>query len=145
MEEEEEEERSDGKRSRDEEDVVSDLEEKERQEAKKKRIEEGEISDEGLLRALSASSVELGDEVDDALSHLESSEAVVGSNSNDPRPVDESRPVPKRIDTGIMSHIPSELLYHILKFLSSEVSRFSFIYTSKNPVLNCDMDIILLC
>lgn len=29
--------------------------------------------------------------------------------------------VPKRIDTGVLSKIPPELLHHILKFLSSEV------------------------
>lgn len=126
-----EEEERDAKRSRDEEGEPSEHEEKEQQEAKKLRTEEGEISDEGLSRALrspsslsSLSSVEVEAEVDTAFSPLRKSDSVIGNNSNDGRLSSERRPIPRRIETGILSQIPAELLYHILKFLSSEVRRF---------------------
>ncbi|KAG8382039.1 hypothetical protein BUALT_Bualt05G0035100 [Buddleja alternifolia] len=120
---EEEDETGDRKRLRVEEGELSELEEKEQQEAKKTRIEEGEISDEGLsmaLRSSSSSSVELESEVEAALAPSNRSDAITGSNNNDRMCSIESRPVPRRIETGIMSRIPTELLYHILKFLSSE-------------------------
>ncbi|XP_011072108.1 F-box protein SKIP31-like [Sesamum indicum] len=119
-----EEEERDAKRSRDEEGELSEQEEKERQ-AKKIRIEDRVISDEGLSRVLrsslpSLSSVEAEAEVETSLSPLKKSDTVFGNHSNDGRLTTERRPIPRRIDTGIFSQIPAELLYHILKFLSSE-------------------------
>ncbi|XP_047974866.1 F-box protein SKIP31 isoform X1 [Salvia hispanica] len=121
-----EEEERDMKRPRAEEGQLSEQEEKEQQEAKKIRIDEGEISDEELSRVLrsssssSLSSVELEAEVKTASSPPKGSETVISGNSSRGRHVMESKPPPKRIETGIFSHIPPELLYHILKFLSSE-------------------------
>ncbi|KAI3453909.1 hypothetical protein Pfo_010572 [Paulownia fortunei] len=121
-----EEEERDGKRLRIEEGELSEQEGKEQQEAKKIRIEEGEICDEGLSRALrsssstSLSSVELETEVETAFSPSKRSDTIIVDNSNDGRHSTESKPIPKRIETGIFSQIPTELLYHILKFLSSE-------------------------
>lgn len=127
-----------GKRLRVEEGELSEQEEKEQQEAKKIRIDEGEISDEGLSRALrsssssSLSSIELEAEVETALSPSERSDTIIVNNSNVERHNTDSRPIPKRIETGIFSHIPTELLYHILKFLSSEVSRlYSFMFVCR--------------
>lgn len=124
-----EEEERHAKRLRDEECELSEQEEKEQQEAKKIRTEEGENSDEGLSRTLrssssssSLSSVEVEAEVDTELSSLK--KTVIGDNSSDGRLSTERRPIPRRIETGIFSQIPAELLYHILKFLSSEVRRF---------------------
>lgn len=124
------EEKTEGKRSRMEEGELSEQEDKERQEAKKIRIEEGEISDEGLLRAVrspsssSLSSVELETEIEAALSPPKKNDMVVGNNKNDGKLSTESRQLPRRIESGMFSRIPPELLFHILKFLSSEVSRF---------------------
>ncbi|KAI3468515.1 hypothetical protein Pfo_025178 [Paulownia fortunei] len=125
-EDESEEEERDGKRSRIEEVELSEQEEKEQQEAKKIRLEEGEISDEGLSRAVrsssssSLSSVELEAEVEAALSPLKKHDIVIGNNNNNGRISTESRQLPRRIETGVFSQIPPELLFHILKFLSSE-------------------------
>ncbi|KAH6790985.1 hypothetical protein C2S51_005991 [Perilla frutescens var. frutescens] len=121
-----EEEEKDGKRLRAEEGELSEQEEKEQQEAKKIRIDEGEISDEGLSRALRspssslASSLELEAEVETACSPPIRSVNVIADNSSGGRHGTERKPAPKRIETGIFIHIPPELLYHILKFLSSE-------------------------
>ncbi|KAK4401045.1 F-box protein SKIP31 [Sesamum angolense] len=116
-----EEEERDAKRSRDEEGELSEQE----QAAKKIKIEDREISDEGSSRALrlsssSPSSVGVEAEVETSLLPLKKSDTVIGNNSNDGRLTTERRPIPRRIDTGIFSQIPAELLYHILKFLSSE-------------------------
>lgn len=124
-----EEEERDGKRPRAEEGELSEQEEKEQQENKKVRVDAGEISDEELSKALRSSSssllssLELEAEVETACSCPKISETVVVDNNSGGRHGAESKPAPKRIDTGIFSHIPPELLYHILKFLSSEVSR----------------------
>ncbi|KAK4422441.1 F-box protein SKIP31 [Sesamum alatum] len=114
----------DAKRSWDEEGERSEQEEKEQQ-TKKIRIEDREISDEVLSRALRSSSsllssIEVEAEVGTALSPLKKSDTIIGNKSNDGRLTTERRPVPRRIETGIFSQIPPELLYHILKFLSSE-------------------------
>ncbi|XP_042021719.1 F-box protein SKIP31-like [Salvia splendens] len=121
-----EEEERDVKRSRAEEGKLSEQEEKEQQEAKKIRIDEGEISDEELSMvqqsssSSSLSSVQLEAEVKTASSPPKGSETVISGNSSRGRHVMESKSTPKRIGTGIFSHIPPELLHHILKFLSSE-------------------------
>ncbi|KAL0447647.1 UNVERIFIED_CONTAM: F-box protein SKIP31 [Sesamum latifolium] len=114
----------DAKRSRDEEGELSEQEEQE-QAAKKTRIEDREISDEGLSRALRSSSSSLSSvgveaEVETSLLPSKKSDTVIGNNSNDGRLTTERGLIPRRIDTGIFSQIPAELLYHILKFLSSE-------------------------
>lgn len=109
---------------------LSEQEEKEQQEAKKIRIDEGEISDEGLSRAVrissssSLSSLELGDDVDAAPLTPQKTDILKGNNNNNGRVSTESRQMPRRIETGIFSQIPPELLFNILKFLSSEVCRF---------------------
>ncbi|KAL0297434.1 UNVERIFIED_CONTAM: F-box protein SKIP31 [Sesamum radiatum] len=94
------------------------------QAAKKIRIEDREISDEDRLAlrlsSSSLSSVGVEAEVETSLLPLKKSDTVIGNNSNDGRFTTERRPIPRRIDTGIFSQIPAELLYHILKFLSSE-------------------------
>lgn len=119
-----------GKRLRIDESELSEQEEKEQQEAKKIRIDEGEISDEGLSRAVrsssssSLSSLDVGAEVEAAPSTPQKSDILKGSNNNKGKHSTESRQVPRRIETGIFSQIPPELLFHILKFLSSEVLRF---------------------
>ncbi|XP_051151634.1 F-box protein SKIP31 [Andrographis paniculata] len=117
-----------GKRLFIDESELSEQEEKEKQEAKKIRVDDGEISDEGLSRAVrSSSSTSLSSldeeaeaEVEDASSTPPKAETVIGNNGNDGRVDTESRQMPKRIETGIFSQIPPELLFHILKFLSSE-------------------------
>ncbi|XP_020550739.1 F-box protein SKIP31-like isoform X2 [Sesamum indicum] len=120
------EEERDGKRLRIEEGELSEQEEKEQQEAKKIRIEEGELSDKGLLRAVrslsssSLSSVELESEIEAAPSPPKKNNMVVGNNKNDGKRSTENRQLPWRIESGMFSRIPPELLFHILKFLSSE-------------------------
>ncbi|KAL3844397.1 hypothetical protein ACJIZ3_001800 [Penstemon smallii] len=115
-----------GKRLRLEEGWLNEQEVKEQQEAKKIRIQEGENSDEGSSRALRScsssllSSLELEVEVEGAFSPSKEGDIVIGNNKNNVRRSTESRQVPRRIETGIFSQIPPELLYHILKFLSSE-------------------------
>lgn len=122
------EEERDGKRLCSEDGELSKQEEKEQRENKKIRVHTYEISDEGLSsvpRSPSSSllpSLELEAEIETARSHPKRSETVVADSSGW-RHGTESRTAPKRIDTGIFSHMPPELLYHILKFLSSEVSR----------------------
>ncbi|KAL7159755.1 hypothetical protein ABFS83_01G049100 [Erythranthe nasuta] len=117
------EEERDGKRSRGD---ISEQEETEQQEAKKIRIEKGKISDEGLISkavrsSSSLSSVELELEVEAVQSPLKKKGIIVISNNNDNARVSSgSRQFPKRIETGMFSQIPPELLFHILKFLSSE-------------------------
>lgn len=117
----------DGKRLRVQEDVLSEDEDKELQEAKKIRVEAGEISDEGLSKAIRSCSpssllpVELESEIQDAASHPKESHIAETSEKNIGRCHTGSKQVPRRIDTGIFSQIPPELLYNILKFLSSEV------------------------
>lgn len=116
-----------GKRLRIEEGEISEQEEKEQQEAKKIRIDKGEISDEGLSRAVrsssssSLSSVELDAEVEAVLSPPKKKDIVIGNDNDNARFAPVSRQLPRRIDTGVFSQIPPELLFHILKFLSSEV------------------------
>ncbi|XP_011089358.1 F-box protein SKIP31-like isoform X1 [Sesamum indicum] len=124
------EEERDGKRLRIEEGELSEKEEKEQQEAKKIRIEEGELSDEGLLRAVrslspsSLSSVELESEIEAAPSPPKENNIVVGNNKNDGKRSTKNRQLPWRIESVMFSRIPPELLFHILKFLSSELSGF---------------------
>ncbi|KAK6129819.1 hypothetical protein DH2020_036405 [Rehmannia glutinosa] len=107
--------------------ALSEQEEKEQQEPKKIKTEKGETSDERLClsRTLkssssSLSSIEIDAEVETAFSRSKRSHTIIIDNSNDGRCSTESKPIPKRIETGIFSQIPTELLYHILKFLSSE-------------------------
>ncbi|GFP81528.1 F-box protein skip31 [Phtheirospermum japonicum] len=117
------EEERDGKRSYMEEDELSDQEEQERHEAKKIRIDEGEISDEGLSRAVrssSLSSLELEVEVEVEVTSSSSVKNDSVNNKDIGRLSTESRQLTTRIETGMFSHIPPELLFHILKFLSSE-------------------------
>lgn len=124
----------DGKRLRIDEGELSEQEEKERQKAKKTRIEEGEFSDEGLRRAVrsssssSLSSVELEAEAEATMSTSDKNDTVIGNNNINGRLGTESRQLPRRIETGMFSQIPPELLFHILKFLSSEVSRFALTF-----------------
>ncbi|KAL0393782.1 UNVERIFIED_CONTAM: F-box protein SKIP31 [Sesamum latifolium] len=120
------EEERDGKRLRIEEGELSEQEEKEQQEAKKIRIEEGELSNDGVLRAVrslsssSLSSVELESEIEAAPSPPKKNNMVIGNNKNDGKHSTENRQLPWRIESGMFSRIPPELLFHILKFLSSE-------------------------
>ncbi|GFP92538.1 F-box protein skip31 [Phtheirospermum japonicum] len=117
------EEKRDGKRSYMEEDELSDQEEQERHEAKKIRIDEGEISDEGLSRAVrssSLSSLELEVEVEVEVTSSSSVKNDSVNNKDIGRLSTESRQLTTRIETGMFSHIPPELFFHILKFLSSE-------------------------
>ncbi|KAK6129884.1 hypothetical protein DH2020_036355 [Rehmannia glutinosa] len=116
-----------GKRLRVEEGALSEQEEKEQQELKKIKTKKGESSDERLClsrtfksSSSSLSSVEMDAEVETAFSRSKRSHTIVIDTSNDGRCSTESKPIPKRIETGIFSQIPTELLYHILKFLSSE-------------------------
>ncbi|XP_020554318.1 uncharacterized protein LOC110013067 [Sesamum indicum] len=120
------EEERDGKRLRIEKGELSEKEEKEQQEANKIRIQEGELSDEGLLRAVrslwssSLSSIELESEIETAPSPPKKNNTVVGNNKNDGKRSTENRQLPWRIESGMFSRITPELLFHILKFLSSE-------------------------
>ncbi|KAL8499553.1 hypothetical protein ACS0TY_022485 [Phlomoides rotata] len=75
-------------------------EEKEGRDAKRSRVEEGELSK--------------------LCKEEEKQEAKKIKIDESRRHKSESKSIPKRIDTGIFCHIPPELLYHILKFLSSE-------------------------
>ncbi|PIN12547.1 hypothetical protein CDL12_14836 [Handroanthus impetiginosus] len=121
------EDKRDAKRLRIEESELSELEEKEQHEAKKIRIKECEISDKGLSRALRSSpssllsSVEPKAEVETASSSpSKRSDTIIVYNIRDGRHSTERKPIPKRIESGIFSQIPAELVYHILKHLSSE-------------------------
>lgn len=144
----------DGKRLRaEEEGELSEQEEKEEQEAKRIRIDEGEISDIELSRALrstSSSSLqfsELEPEADSALSLSKKSATVADSINNTEMHGRDSRQFPWRIDTGIFRNIPPELLYHILKYLSSEVSRcinYFQIFFQDESVLFLNLLIVLL-
>ncbi|KAL2517316.1 F-box protein SKIP31 [Abeliophyllum distichum] len=123
-----EEEERDGKRLHVEEGLSSEEEEKKQQEAKRIRIEEGEISDEGLSRALKSSSsssspsssMELGAEAEAGLLLSKNNGIIQVNNNKNGRESGESRPLSRRIDTGVCSKVPTELFHHILKFLSSE-------------------------
>ncbi|KAL2246601.1 UNVERIFIED_CONTAM: hypothetical protein Sindi_2512400 [Sesamum indicum] len=123
------EEERDGKRLRIEKGELSEKEEKEQQEANKIRIQEGELSDEGLLRAVrslwssSLSSIELESEIETAPSPPKKNNTVVGNNKNDGKRSTENRQLPWRIESGMFSRITPELLFHILKFLSSEIPK----------------------
>ncbi|XP_073021046.1 F-box protein SKIP31-like [Primulina eburnea] len=117
----------DGKRLRaEEEGELSEQEEKEEQEAKRIKIEEGEIGDVERSRALRSSSSsslptsELEAEAHSALSPSKKNSTVADSINNNGMHSRDSRELPWRIITGIFSNIPPELLYNILKFLSSE-------------------------
>ncbi|KZV31492.1 hypothetical protein F511_07343 [Dorcoceras hygrometricum] len=122
-------EEKDGKRLRTEEEgELSEQEEKEAQGAKRFRIDESEISDVELSIALRSTSslslpsseLEAEAEADSALSPSKKSATVADSFNNNGMHGRDSQHLTWRIDTGIFSNIPPELLYHILKFLSSE-------------------------
>lgn len=122
-----------GKRFHVDDDELSKEEEKEQQEVKKIRIDVGETSYEGLSRAKrsssssSLSSVDQEAKLEASSSNPKTNDILKGNNNDNGRLSAESRQLPWRIETGFFSQIPPELLFHILKFLSSEVSRLVFV------------------
>lgn len=86
------------------EDIEREEEEEEGRDAKRLHIEEGKVS-------------ELYEE--EEKEQQEVKKIRIGEGPG--RHKGESKLIPKRIETGIFCHVPPELLYHILKFLSSEV------------------------
>lgn len=116
-----EEEEKDGKRLREDEGQISEKEEKEQQTAKKIRIDEEPLKVVRSSSSSSLSSLETDAEVEPACSPKKRRGTVIIGSSSGGRHGTESKPAPKRMESGILSYIPPELLYHILKFLSSEV------------------------
>ncbi|KAK4728153.1 hypothetical protein R3W88_021141 [Solanum pinnatisectum] len=104
-----------GKREQDEE------EEEEKREAKVMKIEEEEEDEEEKVKALlSSPSLSAPAEVECASSPPRMSQSVMDNNNSVASTSDNMRQVPSRIETGILSKVPPELLRHILKFLSPE-------------------------
>lgn len=102
-------------------------EEEEKREAKVMKVEEEEEDKEEKVRALLSSPslsppVEVEAEVDCASSPPRMSLNIMDNNNNSGASTSSNmRQVPSRIETGILSKVPPELLCHILKFLSPEV------------------------
>ncbi|XP_055820888.1 F-box protein SKIP31 [Solanum dulcamara] len=94
-------------------------EEEEKREAKVMKIEEEEEDEEEKVKAL-LSSPSLSAEVECASSPPRMSQSVMDNNSTVASTSNNMRQVPSRIETGILSKVPPELLRHILKFLSPE-------------------------
>ncbi|XP_049376303.1 F-box protein SKIP31-like [Solanum stenotomum] len=96
-------------------------EEEEKREAKVMKIEEEEEDEEEKVKALlSSPSLSAPAEVECASSPLRMSQSVMDNNNSVAYISDNMRQVPSRIETGILSKVPPELLRHILKFLSPE-------------------------
>ncbi|OIT36994.1 PREDICTED: F-box protein SKIP31-like [Nicotiana attenuata] len=101
-------------------------EEEEKREAKVMKVEEEEEDEEEKVRALLSSPslsppTEVEAEVDCASSPPRMSLNIMDNNNNsDASTSSDMRLVPSRIETGILSKVPPELLRHILKFLSPE-------------------------
>lgn len=87
------------------------------------KVEEEEEDKEEKVRALlSSPSLSPPTEVDCASSPPRMSLNIMDNNNNsDASTSSDMRQVPSRIETGILSKVPPELLRHILKFLSPEV------------------------
>lgn len=98
-------------------------EEEEKREAKVMKVEEEEEDKEEKVNALlSSPSLSPPTEVDCASSPPRMSLNIMDNNNNsDASTSSDMRQVPSRIETGILSKVPPELLRHILKFLSPEV------------------------
>lgn len=96
-------------------------EEEEKREAKVMKIEEEEEDEEEKVKALlSSPSLSAPAEVECASSPPRMNQSVMVNNNSVAYISDNMRQVPSRIDTGILSKVPPELLRHILKFLSPE-------------------------
>lgn len=96
-------------------------EEEEKREAKVMKIEEEEEDEEEKVKALlSSPSLSAPAEVECASSPPRMSQSVMDNNNSVAYISDNMRQVPSRIETGILSKVPPELLRHILKFLSPE-------------------------
>ncbi|KAL3361629.1 hypothetical protein AABB24_014480 [Solanum stoloniferum] len=96
-------------------------EEEEKREAKVMKIEEEEEDEEEKVKALlSSPSLSAPAEVECASSPPRMSQSVMDNNNRVAYISDNMRQVPSRIETGILSKVPPELLRHILKFLSPE-------------------------
>ncbi|KAK6782807.1 hypothetical protein RDI58_020603 [Solanum bulbocastanum] len=96
-------------------------EEEEKREAKVMKIEEEEEDEEEKVKALlSSPSLSAPAEVECASSPPRMSQSVMDNNNSVASTSDNMRQVPSRIETGILSKVPPELLRHILKFLSPE-------------------------
>ncbi|XP_049362130.1 F-box protein SKIP31-like [Solanum verrucosum] len=96
-------------------------EEEEKREAKVMKIEEEEEDEEEKVKALlSSPSLSAPAEVECASSPPRMSQSVMDNNNRVAFISDNMRQVPSRIETGILSKVPPELLRHILKFLSPE-------------------------
>ncbi|KAG5592331.1 hypothetical protein H5410_042845 [Solanum commersonii] len=96
-------------------------EEEEKREAKVMKIEEEEEDEEEKVKALlSSPSLSAPAEVECASSPPRMSQSVMENNNSVAYISDNMRQVPSRIETGILSKVPPELLRHILKFLSPE-------------------------
>ncbi|CAN4076412.1 unnamed protein product [Withania somnifera] len=95
----------------------------EKREAKAIKIEEAKDEEEEKVKALLSSpsmltSVEV--EAEFASSPLRMSQSVMDNHNSVASTSNNMRQVPSRIETGILSKVPPELLRHILKFLSPE-------------------------
>lgn len=110
------------------EDEISELDEEdeeEKREAKVMKIEEEEEDEEEQVKALLSSpslSAPVEAEGECASSPPRMSQSVMDNNDSVASTSNNMRQVPSRIETGILSKVPPELLRHILKFLSPEVS-----------------------
>lgn len=103
-------------------------EEEEKREAKVMKIEEEEEDEEEKVKALlSSPSLSAPAEVECASSPPRMSQSVMDNNNSVASTSDNMSQVPSRIETGILSKVPPELLRHILKFLSPEVSTLFFL------------------
>lgn len=102
-------------------------EEEEKREAKAMKIEEEEDDEEEKVKALLSSpsmsapvEVEAEAEAECASSPPRMSQSVMDNHNSVSSTSNNTRQVPSRIETGILSKVPPELLRHILKFLSPE-------------------------
>ncbi|KAM3322610.1 F-box protein SKIP31 [Capsicum chacoense] len=100
-------------------------EEEENREAKLIKFEEEEEDEEEKVKALLSSPslsapVEVEAEGECASSPPRMSQSVTENNNNVASTSNNMRQIPSRIETGILSKVPPELLRHILKFLSPE-------------------------
>ncbi|PHU28947.1 F-box protein SKIP31 [Capsicum chinense] len=100
-------------------------EEEENREAKLIKFEEEDEDEEEKVKALLSSPslsapVEVEAEGECASSPPRMSQSVTENNNNVASTSNNMRQIPSRIETGILSKVPPELLRHILKFLSPE-------------------------
>ncbi|KAK4364788.1 hypothetical protein RND71_016146 [Anisodus tanguticus] len=98
-------------------------EEEEKREAKAMKIEEEEEDEEEKVKALLSSpslSAPVEAEAECESSPPRMSQSVMDNNNSVASTSNNMEQVPSRIETGILSKVPPELLRHILKFLSPE-------------------------